>query len=326
MPPSETDRRLDALFSRFNEPVLPRNRIQRWLDQFPDQDKPAALSLLEKIEFHSYPRLLRESRQLHAKLQERLLADGFDNRKFADVDFSREFTCKSGDVISYIYRKANAVPSVDFKNFDLLISEMGEGGVRFSERALVILDDYLGTGSQFIFQFVARSDADMKVLDNYRKIYLASIIANENALGKFALLRDRKFDEVLAIEERQFPDYDWPGEEKELLAALARVDWNKIQFVFLEPERSLLSPENAAIPPAEQQRLAAFLRKYGGDSALTTSYLTGHHAFFYGAVNSLPKILFPLFGRVEDCTIYPVEHFVGVSAEIVKWDMDGDHR
>lgn len=324
MKPSGTDQRVDALFSRFNEPVIPKERIHRWLNRFCDEDKPAALALLETIEFHTYPRLMRESRLLHVKLLEKLAADGFDTRTFTDVDFSREFTCKSGDVISYIYQKANAVPSVDFRNFDLLISEMKDGCDRFSGRALVILDDYIGTGSQFIFQFVARSDADIRILNNYRKVYLTSIIVNENALLKFALLRNQKFDEVLSIEECQFPDYDWPCEEKELRAALSRVDWNRIQFIFLESERSVLSPENAAIPPEEKQRIGEFLQKYGGDSTLTTSYLAGHHVFFYGAVNSLPKILFPLFSRVEDYTIYPVEHFIGGSADIIKWDMDDD--
>lgn len=322
MKSSGTDQRINELFSRFNEPVISKERIRRWLDRFDDEDKPAALALLGTIEFHTYPRLLRESRLLHTKLLEKLAADGFDARKFSDIDFSREFTCKSGDIISYIYRKANAIPSVDFRNFDLLISEMRDGGDRFAGRALVILDDYIGTGSQFIFQFIARSDVDIRILNNYRKVYLASIIANENALQKFTLLGNRKFDEVLTIEERQFPDYDWSAEEKDLRAALGRVDWNRIQFIFLELERSLLSPENAVIPPEDKQSIGEFLRKHGADSTLTTSFLAGHHAFFYGAVNSLPKILYPLFSRVEDYTIYPVEHFIGNSANIINWDID----
>jgi hypothetical protein len=153
--------RLDALFSRWSEPVIPRDRIERWLQQFPNVERAAALVLLEKIEFHSYSRLLRECRQLHAQLQERLSADGFDSQRFSDVDFSREFTAKSGDIISYIYRKATAVPSVDFKSFDLLISRWADSPGGFCDRALIILDDYIGTGSQFIFQFLARSRTDI---------------------------------------------------------------------------------------------------------------------------------------------------------------------
>jgi hypothetical protein len=228
---SERNQRLEALFSRFNEPTIPRTHIERWLGQFPVEDREAALALLEKIEFHSYPRLLRERRRLHAQLQERLSTDGFDSRTFINVDFSREFTAKSGDIISYIYRKATAVPSVDFKTFDLLISRQEASPGGFSDRALVILDDYIGTGSQFIFQFLARSRDDIQVLNSYRKVYLASIVTHDNAFEKLALLQKGEHRKVLSIEEAQFPDYDWSWEEKDLQDALRRVDWNKLEVL-----------------------------------------------------------------------------------------------
>ena len=40
--------------------------------------------------------------------------------------------------------------------------------------------------------------------------------------------------------------------------------------------------------PASHTALASFRRRYGYDSTLTTSYLDGLHAFFYGEPNSLP--------------------------------------
>jgi hypothetical protein len=74
--------------------------------------------------------------------------------------------------------------------------------------------------------------------------------------------------------------------------------------------------------PASHTVLASFLRRYGDDSTLTTSYLDCLHAFFYGAPNSLPNVLFPLFSRVEDYSIYPTEHFIGVPGDTVCWTMD----
>jgi len=326
MSSSEKDQRLEALFSRWSEPVIPRDHMERWLDQFPDEDRAAALALLEKIEFHSFSRLLRECRQLHAQLQERLSADGFDSRTFNDVDFSREFTCKSGDVISYIYRKANAIPSVDFKNFDLLLSRWADSPRGFCDRALVILDDYIGTESQFIFQFLARSMDDIQVLNSYRKVYLASIVTHDSTFEKLALLQKGECQKVLSIEEARFPDYDWAWEEKDLQDALCRVDWSKLEVLCVEREHPLLSPENASVRGREQELIGQFLGRYGGDSTLTTSYLADHHAFFYGAPNSLPKILFPLLSRVEDLSIYPTEHLIGVSPDIVRWGMDDVKR
>jgi hypothetical protein len=114
----ETRHRIDELFARFNEPVIPEERITRWLGQFPARDRPAALALLESVTFHSYPRLIGECRHLHALVREQLLRDGFDPGAADSVDFTRAFTCKSGDIISYIYRKANAIPSVAFRTFD----------------------------------------------------------------------------------------------------------------------------------------------------------------------------------------------------------------
>lgn len=98
---------VDTLFRRFNEPVIAREDIERWLYGFDAADRPAALALLNRIEYHSQPRVTRETRELHQKLLGRLVWDGFDGKALEDVDFSREFTCKSGDVVSFIYRKSN---------------------------------------------------------------------------------------------------------------------------------------------------------------------------------------------------------------------------
>jgi hypothetical protein len=314
--------RVETLFKRFNRPAILKDHIERWLNQFPNKERNAALTLLEKITFHSYPLLVQESRQLHAMIKEQLTADGFDSREFSDVDFSREFTCKSGDIISYIYRKANVIPSVDFKNFDRLISEATECSGHFCKRALVILDDYTGTGSQFIFQFLARSKDDIRVLNNYRKVYLASIIIHDNAFEKLELLQRGECKKVISIEESEFPDYDWKWEEKDLCTALCEVDWRRVRFICIEREHPLLSEENLAVSVRERELIGQFLCNYGGDSVLATSYLAGHHAFFYGAPNSLPKVLYPLFCRVEDVSIYPTKHFLGVSTEIVSWGME----
>jgi hypothetical protein len=322
MDPSGMQQRIEAIVLRFNEPVIPEDRLRRWLDQFPEKDRSAALTLLERVTFHTYPHLIRETRLLHTRIQEQLAADGFDSRSFSDVDFSREFTCKSGDIISYIYRKANAIPSVDFKNFDLLVSMSAVSPRQFSDRALVILDDYTGTGSQFIFQFIARNDADIRIINSYKRVYLASVVIHENAIEKLGLLQKGECRQVLSIEKAQFPDYDWAWEEKDLSEALCRVDWSRIGFLWVERERSLLSPENTDLREGERELLSRFLAKYGGDSTLSTSYLAGHHAFFYGAPNSLSKILLPLFSRIEDVSIYPTEHFIGISPGIIRWDMN----
>lgn len=193
--------RIHTLCRRFNEPEVPAALIRKWLERFDKEDRAAALTLLEAVEFHSHPRLLREAKLLHDKLKQRLAAGGFDAAGFRDVDFSREFTCKSGDLMSFFYRKTNLIPSADFKTFDELIREAGEDAARFRDRALVILDDYIGTGSQFVFHFVAQNQADRDVLNSYRRVYLVCVVAHEQALERFRLLAAGRIQEVMASEK-----------------------------------------------------------------------------------------------------------------------------
>ncbi len=124
---------LQRIFERINEPVIPIESIRKWLDRFKAEDRDIALLLLDHIEYHSQPRMRRETRRLHQKLSDRMAQSHFDVKTFHDVDFSREFTCKSGDVVSYIYRKSNLIPSIDFKTFDLLINETSKNPDRFKK-------------------------------------------------------------------------------------------------------------------------------------------------------------------------------------------------
>lgn len=340
----DLDARIDRLVRVFNEPVVPAASVHRWLAQFAEEDQATALLLLETVEYHSYPRLVRDVRRLHALLRERLRADGFDADGLSDVDFSREFTCKSGDIISYIYRRANLIPTVWFRTFDALVAAAREDQSP-RRRALVILDDYIGTGSQFVFQFVARSADDRRVMAEYERVYLCCVVVHDEALRKARLLRAGRFADVLEIEEEQLTCVDFTPDEQALRDALASVDWSRVELVAAERDRSMLCAENGAavggaaegeaaetgaIPVAasldadRRAELTAFLERYALEGTEGgTSLLLGRHAFFYGAPNSVAPILLPLFRRVEDFTIYPSETFVGITTDIIDYDLDG---
>ncbi len=313
---------IETLFQRFNEPVVPMESIRKWLNGFHDGDKLAALSLLKHIEYHSQPRVMRETRVLHRKLQERLAAGHFDDKAFRDVDFSREFTCKSGDVVSYIYRKANLIPTIDFKTFDELARERTADPERFRDRALVILDDYIGTGSQFIFQFIGRSNEDIEVVNSFKKTYLLCYVIHNRALQNFQLLADGRIEQLLRIEKEQFPDIDFSQDEEQLRLALTQLDWKNIELVYLEEEMPLLAPENDTFNEEEKGRIEALLNKYTHAGYAGTSYLLGHHTFFFGAPNALPELLWPLFRRIEDLSIYTGEKPPGFSDNVVGYGID----
>lgn len=315
---------LQRIFEQFNEPVIPMKSIMRWLDRFTGEDRDTALLLLNNIEYHSQPRVRRETRALHQKLAGKLAESHFDVNTFHDVDFSREFTCKSGDVVSYIYRKSNLIPSIDFKTFDLLTRETAEDPDRFRNRALVILDDYIGTGSQFIFQFIGSSDEDVRVVNSFRKTYLVCYVIHEKALHNFRLLKNGKIEEIIRIETEQFPDVDLSKETDHFRRTLRSLDWENLELVYLDEEKPLLSPHNKTLNDEDKTRLDKFLKRCGHEGYSGTSYLLGHHTFFFGAPNSLPEILWPLFKRVEDLSIYP-ETPIGVEGVITGYDIDDEN-
>lgn len=315
---------IKKLFERFNEPVIPAVSIEKWLGKFDESDQLAALMLLGQIEFHSQSRLIRETKALHLRVSQRLDAGGFDAAKLSDVDFSREFTCKSGDIVSYLYRKSNLIPTVDFKTFDWLSAQTAVNPSRFKDRALVILDDYIGTGSQFIFQFIGRSEDDIRVMNCFKKVYLVSYIVHETALEKFWMLADGLLEDVIKVEEKQFPDVDLNAEKEDLRKALSQLDWRNIELVYLDVDYPILSDANRSLSRDEKNSIENLLETFKHEGYSGTSFLQGHHTFFYGAPNSLPEILWPLFKRVEDMTVYTkgTEKLIEQLGEVVSYNID----
>ena len=114
--PIALNERLDVLSEAWNEAEIARPSLGRWLAQFDAADQPIALRLLECMQMHGWARLIRECRLLHQRLCIDLAEDGFDVERCSDIDFTRAFVCKSGDLISYLYRKANRLPVTCFHN------------------------------------------------------------------------------------------------------------------------------------------------------------------------------------------------------------------
>jgi hypothetical protein len=310
--------RLDQLAEAWNEAEISRPSLGRWLGQFPPADQAIALKLLECMEVHGWARLIRECRLLHQRLRADLEADGFDGEHCSDIDFTRAFVCKSGDLISYVYRKANRLPVTRFHNIEALQAAPPAPGQR---RALVILDDYIGTGSQFLFTFVARSAANRALLQRYARVRLAAIVVHDDARHKWKLLQQHRQEEVMAIEERQLTCVDFSPERAALITALAALDWRRAGLLAAARDFPVLA--HPRLTPTERQTLRAFLqRQQEATGAGTTEFLRGHHAFFYGAPNALARVLLPLFKRIEDFTVYDRASQVGLPADILDYDID----
>ncbi len=308
--------RLDELAEAWNEAEISRPSLGRWMAQFPEADQAIALRLLECMQVHGWARLIRECRLLHERLCADLTEDGFDGERCTDIDFTRAFTCKSGDLVSYVYRKANRLPVTCFHNVEALYAAPPAPDQR---RALVVLDDYIGTGSQFLFTFVARNAANRALMQRYERVRLAAIVVHDDAREKWRLLQRRHISEVMAIEERQLTCVDFAPERDTLIAALEAIDWRRAGLLAVQRDFPVLA--HPALSPQERDTLRDFLHRQQ-EGAGTTEFLLGHHSFFYGAPNALARVLLPLFKRIEDFTVYPRESQVGLPADILDYDID----
>jgi hypothetical protein len=310
-------KQLQSLSHAWNEPEISLSAIQRWLTQFPAEDQAIAIRLLECMELHSWARMLRECRLLHQRLCMDLRDDGFDVEGFSDIDFTRAFVCKSGDMASYVYRKANRLSVNHFKTIEAL----HQSHLDRSKRAIVILDDYIGTGSQFIFQFLGRSEANTALISAYKRARLCSLVVHDDARTKWRLLQRHCIEDVMAIEERQLECVDFRLERKALIQTLSRVDWRKAGLIAAQRDFPVMA--HPALTAEERITMRQFLNDCScEEEAGTTEFLLGHHSFFYGAPNALARVLLPLFKRVEDFTIYPKESLRGLPAEIIDYDIE----
>ena len=313
----EQKQRLRQLAEAWNEAEISESAIHCWIDQFPADDQPTAIRLLECMELHSWARMIRECRLLHQRLCMDLHDDGFDVDGFSDIDFTRAFTCKSGDLASYVYRKANRLSVRHFHTIDALKNSTEDR----SQRAIVVLDDYIGTGSQFLFQFIGRSGGNTRLLKGYKRIRLCSLVVHDDARVKWRRLQHHAVAEVMQIEEQQLACVDFSNEREELMARLAEIDWRKAGLI--AAQRDFPVTAHPELTPDERAAMRRFLRRQDADGgAGTTEFLLGHHSFFYGAPNALARVLLPLFKRVEDFTIYPTESLQGLPAEIIDYDID----
>ena len=308
--------RLDGLAEAWNEAEISRPSLGRWMAQFPEADQAIALRLLECMQVHGWARLIRECRLLHERLCADLAEDGFDVERCSDIDFTRAFTCKSGDLVSYVYRKANRLPVTCFHNVEALYAAPPAAGER---RALVVLDDYIGTGSQFLFTFVARNAANRRLMERYERVRLAAIVVHDDAREKWRLLQRRHFSEVMAIEERELTCVNFAPEREALIAALGELDWRRCGLLAVQRDFPVIAHPN--LSPEERDQMREFLQRQQ-NGAGTTEFLLGHHSFFYGAPNALARVLLPLFKRIEDFTVYPRESQVGLPADILDYDID----
>ena len=316
---------LEPLYHRFNSENISRNEIQKWLDQFEQEDQESATLLLDQIQYFSYPRLMNDLKLLHKKLLSALKSDGFIDHAgreiaFERIDFSKTYPAKSGDLISYFYRSSNLIRAIAFKNLADLSAEKED----HSNKALVLLEDYVGTGTQFLFELYSKQYSQL--FNSYRKVYFVVVVATENAIARFEKVANNEYDS-LGQDFISIMNIQDEGEKKEALANVRKIPNDKLELIYLHKEIPLNS--NLRNPDVTK-KISALLDKYNIKRYLGGNFSSfGHTVFFYNCPNNLPEILWnsqsihrdgtpwtPLFKRVEDLSIYDISKGIPMEEQI----------
>ena len=301
---------INKLYNKFNKPIISLEHIEQWVNQFPPQDRKIAMKLADAVDYHSYSDVFEDVQKLHQKLCAKLKKDGFDTETFSDVDFTKAYTCKSGDIVSYLYRKANKIRNVCFKTMEGLISHNPDN---IENRALIILDDYTGSGDQFLSEFYARNGANRELLNKYRKIYFAPLVANNSAVQKFNAVANGEYERIADMIIRECPKNHT---DEGIRSALKEVSGKKLQMIEGRIEYPLLSKENKELSDNTKREMKKFLLKHNCGYPFGFGETQGHTAFFFTVPNNTPDLLWnsklqekgliPLFQRTNDISIYPM--------------------
>lgn len=322
---TEANASLETLYQQFNGENVSKEDISHWINQFDLEDQETATLLLEQIHYYSYKSLVNDLTLLHKKLLVQLKEDNFiadiqNEMAFDHVDFSKTYPAKSGDLISYFYRSANVIRAVAFKNLaDLSIEKEDH-----ADKALIILEDYVGTGTQFLFEFYSKRHYEL--FNSYKKVYFVVLVATDNAIKRFEKVRNGEY-ESLGHDFISMIGIQGEEAQKEAYEVVKRIPQDKLEILYLHKELPL---SDYSKNPEVTNKILALLDKYNIKRYLGGNFSSfGRTVFFYNCPNNLPEILWnshsihrdgspwtPLFKRVEDLSIYSVFKNVPIEKQI----------
>jgi len=302
-----------------------------WMAQFPGEDRATAAEILSRLRIVSPHETQKDLVTLFEEIiMPALKADGFlpenasparartllykNKDEATGVDFSKIGSHKSGDPIGYFFRLYNLLPNIIFGG----TAKFHVDGRPKAKRALVIVDNEIGSGLQSLFYFL--TSAERGLFPSYRKIYLATVEASAKAVELFRLLAEGNPAEVAERLTRKVKMNDESVREM-MRKGIAKLSGGKIELLPLaiEPPQPLFE----GLAERQRSKWTAFLEKYGGGyqfggaplgvgGSLGRTILT-----MVQASNSLPDFLFlPIPGsnpkkyllrRVEDNTTYEVK-------------------
>jgi len=153
------------------------------------------------------------------------------------------------------------------------------------------------------------------------RVRLAAIVVGNDARHRWKLLLQRPTRAVMAIEGRPLTCVDFRADRRNLIAALASLDWRHAGV--LAAARDVPVTAHPGLSPDERETLRRCLRRQQeAEGTGTNAFPLGHHSFIHGAPNALARVLLPLFRRIKDFTLSERVSRVGLPADILDDDID----
>jgi hypothetical protein len=117
-------------------------------------------------------------------------------------------------------------------------------------------------------------------------------VIHDDGKLKHHLLAKGAVEEVMTIEEQELTCIDFSKDRNQLISALGSVNWQNSALLGAQRDFPLL--DHPQLSTIERTSLVQFLARHDSHTeAGTTEFLLGHHTFFYGAPNALPRLLLP---------------------------------
>jgi len=164
---------LEEKFVGYLKPVS-ASKIEKFLRQFKKEDMPAALKLLENIDYYDNDRTSQLTNQLGRLIKNRTNND-LDQVYFCPTDSS------SGSSTDMIIRKLRNELRLDAGiHNDKFIrpSELGDFALDDEPKTIVFVDDFIGSGRSFL-GFWGRISAGYNDIHNY---FLATVVAHQQGI------------------------------------------------------------------------------------------------------------------------------------------------
>ena len=160
--------------------TVSEHKIDRWIDQFDEEDKDVASRVLDCVDFITYDQMVAAFRNILISLPGWNIDESLREGTWRFISFSTS-AGESGDTMLHVFRRANSLSGSQFNELfiykrDLLLQELSP------EDTVVFIDDFAGTGEQATDAWTENIEELLPV--SPPKVFLILVAASMSAIDR----------------------------------------------------------------------------------------------------------------------------------------------